>query len=130
MQVLRKYQLDIVFLFFGISSVMWTIFYIINSFGADPHDYEWIVAAPLLAIYFLCLWHIREEINKHDRRALTGKTLLYWIALGLVFFFSYASPLPAKDYWSIEILFIIFTIFLADSYWDFRKMTLNSVFKK
>jgi len=130
MQVLRKYQLDIIFLFFGISSITWLAFYIIQTFGKDPHDFEWYISAPLLIVYCLALWRIREKINRHDRRALTGRTLLYWITFGLVIFLSYAGPLPARDYWSIETFFIIFTVFLADSYWDFKKITLRSLFKK
>ncbi|OGH70336.1 MAG: hypothetical protein A2754_01190 [Candidatus Magasanikbacteria bacterium RIFCSPHIGHO2_01_FULL_47_8] len=130
MLLLRKYQLDIIFLFFGISSITWTIFYFIKSFGKDPHNYEWYVGAPLLAIYCAVLWRIREKINRHDRRELTGATLFYWITFGLVLFLSYAAPLPAREYWSIETFFIIFTIFLADSYWNFKKLTLKTLFKK
>lgn len=130
MQLLRKYQLDIIFLFFSISALVWTIFFFIQFGGADPHDYEWVISAPLLFFYFIILWRIREKISQHDHRALTGRTTLYWVALGLIFFLSYASPVPASSYLSFEIIFIVFTIFLADSYWDFQKMTIKNIFRK
>ena len=127
MMLLRRYQLDIIFLFFALMILLWTIFYSLQRLGADPHKYEWYAAAPLLFIYFIFLWQIREKINRHERRALTGETLCYWIAFGSILFFSYAAPLPAKDYWSFEVLFIMFTIFLADSYWDFKRISLESL---
>ncbi len=113
MLLLRKYQLDIIFLFFGISSIAWTVFYFIQYFGKDPHDYEWYITGPLLAIYALALWRVREKINRHDRRALTGRTLFYWVVLGLALFLSSATPRPPPAEWGIELLFIIFTVFFS-----------------
>ena len=130
MLVLRKYQLDIIFLFFAMAAIIWSVFSFLKYFGVDPHIYEWYVTAPLLALYVMELWKIRQKIDQHDVRNMTSKTLAYWVALGVVLFASYTTPLPATDYWSIELMFTIFTICLADSYWDFRRLTLKSIFKR
>ncbi len=100
-------------------------FFILQEFiKADPHDYEWYIVGPTILLYFTYMWKIRSAIELKERRRLTGKTLAYWIALGITLFVSYAGPIPAKDYWSINLLFIVFTLLLADSYWDFEKITV------
>ena len=127
MRILRKYQLDIIFLFFALLLLAWSFFYALKYFGADPHNYEWLIVAPLLLIYIIVLSNLRSRIAISDRRAPTGKSLAYWITLGVMLFASYESPIPASDYWSINVFFLIFTLFLADSYWDFKAMTMKTV---
>lgn len=128
MQILRKFQLEIIFLFFAALILLGSYFLLLMALGRDPHQYEWYLAAPLLIGYFAILWHIREKINRHDRRGFNGVSLVYWVILGLILFLSRQTPLPAIDYWSVEFLFVTFTLFLADSYWDFRKLTLENLF--
>ena len=129
MQILRKYQLDIIFLFLALILIMWSYFYALQYLGVDPHRYEWMVAGPLLFFYIAYIYKIRNLVSIVDRRNLTTKSLIYWILLGVSLFSTYTTPIPAKDYWSFNALFFIFTIFLADSYWDFKSITLKS-FKK
>ena len=126
MLILRKYQLDIIFLFFALLIIIGLIFYGLSYFGEDPHNFEWYTAGPLIVLYFAYIWEIRNKINISERRRLTGKTLIYWIALGIILFANFSSPISAKEYLTINILFIIFTLLLADSYWDFKKITLKS----
>jgi len=127
MLILRKYQLDIIFLFFAFLITIWIGFYIIKNYGADPHNYEWYLAGPLIGFYLGYLLTVRNRINLRDRRAHTTKSMLYWIALGVMIFMSYSTPIEARDYWSINVLFIAFTLLLADSYWDFKKITIKSM---
>lgn len=129
MQILRKYQLDIIFLFFALILIMWSYFYGLNYFGVDPHRYEWFVAGPLLFFFIFYIYKIRNQIAIVDRRSLTTKSLVYWILLGVSLFSTYTTPIPAGDYWSINVLFFAFTLFLADSYWDFKSITLKSLKK-
>ncbi len=129
MQILRKYQLDIIFLFFALILIMWSYFYGLKYLGVDPHRYEWLVAGPLLFFYIVYIYKIRNQVAIVDRRNLTTKSLIYWIMLGVSLFSTYTTPIPAKDYWSLNALFFVFTLFLADSYWDFKSITLKS-FKK
>ncbi len=130
MKILRHYQIDIIFYFLLVLLLTWGGFYIIGKSGLDPHDYEWYIAGPLLVAYALWLWRVRGLINLSERRRLTGRTFFYWILLGVVMFASYATPLPASEYWSLNLLYLLFTILLADSYWDFRKLTLKHIFSE
>lgn len=129
MQILRKYQLDIIFLFFAFILILWTYFFGLKFLGADPHDYEWVVALPLIAIYVLYLFYLRNQIELKNRRRTTTKSIVYWIALGITIFLTYSTPVAARDYWSIRCFFIIFTLFLADSYWDFAAIKFKNLFK-
>lgn len=126
MKILRKYQLDIIFLFFALLIFIGLLFFGLSYFGEDPHNFEWYTAGPLVVLYFAYIWEIRNKINISERRRLTGKTIVYWIALGIILFTNFSSPISAKEYLTVNTLFIIFTLLLADSYWDFKKITLKS----
>lgn len=130
MLLLRKYQLDIIFLYFALMLIIGVCFYLLEYWGADPHEYEWLIAGPLLIFYFVMLWRIRDKISLGDRRKMTAKSLFYWIALGIILVESYSAPISATEYWSINALFIVFTLLLADSYWDFRQLTVRSLWDK
>ncbi len=127
MKLLRRYQLDIIFLFFALIVIVGLFFYLLRWLGADSHDYEWLVVLPLLLIYFFYLLSVRNKININDRRQLTGKSLIYWLMLGMTIVLEYQTPIGARDYWSVNLFFLIFTILLADSYWDFRNINLKNL---
>ena len=129
MKILRQYQLDIIFLFLAILFILWAFFYGLKYLGADPHDYEWYVALPLTIFYLSYILRLRDKIAISDRRAMTAKSLVYWIILGISLFSSYTAPIAARDYWSLNVLYLIFTLLLADSYWDFKKMTMKDLQK-
>lgn len=126
MKILRKYQLDIIFLFVALLIFIGLAFFSLKYFGEDPHKFEWLMAGPLIVLYFAYCWEIRDKIQIAERRNLTVKSLIYWIALGITLFASYAEPIGVKDYLSVNVLFIVFTLLLADSYWDFAKISLKS----
>ena len=126
MLILRKYQLDIIFLFFALLIIIGLIFYGLSYFGEDPPNFPWYTAGPLVVLYFAYVWEIRNKINIAERRKLTGKTMVYWIALGIILFTNFSAPISAREYLTVNILFIVFTLLLADSYWDFKKITLKS----
>lgn len=129
MKLLRKYQLDIIFLFFAFTVIISTFFYYVKYFSADPHTYEWYIAGPIIVLYFVWMLKIRSGIKLFERRQSTGKSLAYWIALGIIIFASYEMPLSVNEYWSLNVFFLVFTLLLADSFWDFRKLTIKEVVK-
>ena len=129
MKILRRYQLDIIFLFFAFGVILRVALLTLQGLGIDPHRVEWYVAAPLIALYGAYLWEIRNRISISDRRQLTGKSLIYWITLGIIVSVNYAEPLAVNEYWSMDLLLLLFTLFLADSYWDFKKLRLRNLFK-
>lgn len=127
MEKLRRYQLEIIGPFLAMVIVLWAAWWQLAAADVDPHRYEWLLGGPFIAGYTIFLLSRRSRISGHERRRLTGATLLYWILLGMILLLSYAAPLPAGTYWTSEILFVIFTLFLADSYWDFKKLTLKNL---
>ena len=130
MKLLRHYQLDIIFYFLLALILTWGSFYTLNELGRDPHDFEWLITLPILAVYTFWLLRIRSRIAPNEDRRLTGKTFFYWIVLGIILFISYETPVPASDYWSVNLLYLVFTLLLADSYWDFRALKIKGLFGK
>ena len=127
MRLLRKYQLDIIFLFFSLALIIGLAFYALAYFDADPHDYEWFISGPIIVLYTAYILQIRDKINISERRKPTGKSLIYWIILGIILFATYLTPISTKEFWSINLFYLIFTLFLADSYWDFKKITIKEI---
>lgn len=127
MRLLRKYQLDIIFLFFALAVIIGISLYCLAYLGADPHEYEWFIAAPIIILYCAYILQIREKINISERRRPTGASLAYWIILGIILFATNFSPISTNGYWSINLFYIVFTLFIADSYWDFKKITVKEV---
>lgn len=131
MLVLRKYQVDIIFLYFSLMFLSWVLFYLIQEyFNTDPHEVEWYINGPLLLYYVVYLWQTRDHIKLADRRRLTSRTLFYWLILGIVLFATNYTPVVVDEYLSSKLFFIVFTVFLADSYWDFKKMTWKNLVDK
>ncbi|MDO8509705.1 MAG: hypothetical protein Q7S24_01020, partial [bacterium] len=106
MQILRKYQLDIIFFFLVLITLISLVLYGLKHLNSDPHLYEWVISGPLILLFVVWLIKIRSKIQLSERRRLTGKTLFYWIALGITIFMSTSSPIPARDYGSIKLFFI------------------------
>lgn len=127
MRLLRKYQLDIIFLFFALSVIIVLAFYCLNYLGADPHEYEWFIAGPIIILYCAYVLEIREKINISERRKPTGASLAYWIILGIILFATGFTPVSTSGYWSINLFYLVFTLFIADSYWDFKKITIKEI---
>lgn len=125
MHLLRKYQLDIIFLFFALTVLLYAFFYALEYLGADPRDWQWYAAGPLLAFYLAFIGKTRGQIAIADRRALTSKSMIYWLALGIIMFLTFDTPVAAIDFWSVRVFFILFTLLLADSYWDFKTISIK-----
>jgi len=105
--------------------LLWSFFDALKYLGADPHTYEWYAAGPLLVFYCVFIWQTRAKVSLAERRALTSKSMAYWLSLGIMLFLTYDAPVAAVDYWSVRVFFIIFTLLLADSYWNFKTISMR-----
>jgi hypothetical protein len=130
MKILRAYQLDIIFLYFALLTFLGIALFILEETGVDAHVFEWYAAAPILVFYIWRIWKKRASIQLSQRRALTSKTLCYWLSLGATLFLGSTYSIPVTEYASIYLFFAIFTVLLADSYWDFKKISLKRLFAK
>lgn len=130
MRLLRQYQLEMVGGAIVVGIILWTSFYLLSYFGSDPRRYEWPISAPFLILYATYFLRLRNKISLADRRRLTTWSLIKWVALGIVLVLTTSTPISAREYASLKLLYIAFTIFLADSYFDFRNITLKSLSKK
>lgn len=129
MTALRKYQLDIIALSIVVITAIGILFFGLQKMKLDPRQYEWPIAGPLIFIYGVYLLSIRKKIPTAEKRKLSGSTLIYWLILGIGVFAGYKDPIAAGDYWTINVFFLISGLFLADSYWDFKKISLKKIIK-
>jgi hypothetical protein len=130
MKILRAYQLDIIFLYFALLIFLGIALFILEEIRVDAHAFEWYIAGPIFAFYIWHIWNRRANIQLSQRRTLTSKTLCYWLSLGATLFLGSTYSIPVTEYASIYLFFIIFSVLLADSYWDFKKISLKRLFAK
>ena len=113
------YQLEIIFLFFFGYFLFFAYFLIIDYYRFDMATYQWFFVAPWTAIYTLWCLRLRTHIPTKERISPLKRPIIHWMLLGIAIIMYQLEPVNLTRFYSIDITFIVFTIFLADSYWDF-----------
>jgi hypothetical protein len=81
--------------------------------------YQWYFTLPWTALYMYMGLKFREKIPKGERISPLKRPIVHWILLGIAIIAYQLEPVNLMRYYSFDFTFIIFTLFLADSYWDF-----------
>lgn len=86
--------------------------------------WQWYFIIPWMTGYtFYCL-KLRSKIKAYERISPQKRHIGYWILLGISIIMIHLEPTDLERIYAIDFAFIIFSIFLADSYWDFQKLKL------
>ncbi len=118
----HRYQLEIIFLFvFGIflfvpyhATLLW--------FEKDTTMWQWYFFFPWMIFYTLFSLRVRSKIPRAEKQDPLKRPIGHWILLGLALAMFHLGETPnVTDLVAIDLSFGIFSIFLADSYWDFKK---------
>jgi len=113
------YQLELIFLFFVGLSLFFAYFLIIDYYRVDMATYQWYFVAPWTAIYTLWALKLRTNIPEGERISPLKRPIIHWVLFGIVLLAYQLQPVDLARFYSFDITFFVFTIFLADSYWDF-----------
>lgn len=86
--------------------------------------WQWYFIIPWMIGYtFYCL-KLRSKIRVYERISPQKRHIGYWILLGISIIMIHLEPTNLERIYAIDFAFIIFSLFLADSYWDFQKLKL------
>lgn len=120
LQAHHRYQLEVFFLFvIGLFFLLPYYVIIEDVLHNDIHSFQWYFFIPWATGYTLICLIKRNRIPKAERIAAKKYHLLYWIILGIALTLWYTSPLPLEKPVSLYYMYGIFTLFLADGYWNF-----------
>ena len=87
--------------------------------GLDIATYQWYFTIPWTIVYTLsCLW-LRSNVPPGDQIAPLKRPLVHWVLLGILLIAYQTVPTDLSRLYSFDIPFIVFTLFMADAYWDF-----------
>lgn len=120
---LHIYQLEIVLLFvFGF--FLYTPYeMLIFEYHLDIQTYQWYFFIPWMIIYTLYCLQARAKIQPEEKVNPLKRPIVHWILLGISIIVMQLQPVEDRmtQIIAINYAFIVFSLFLADSYWDFKK---------
>jgi hypothetical protein len=117
----HKYQLEVIFLFIGGLFLFFPYYFLIEEIYFFNMDvWQWYFFWPWMTLYMLYSLRMRSKISRQERVAPLTRPLLYWIVLGIALAVMNTSSYAITPLLSVDLMYIIFTLFLADSYWDFK----------
>lgn len=65
---------------------------------------------------------MRSKVPKDEAKNPLKRPIGHWVLLGLVELTMYMQPTNLRNLQAIDIAFLILTVFVADGYWDFKKI--------
>ena len=120
----HHYQMTVIFLFvFGFFLVI-PFYKLTQILNLDINEWQWYFFWPWMIFYIIYSLKERIKIKRIEMKDPLKRPIVHWILLGITLIFIHIQPNNLEHIYSIDLAFSIFTIFLADSYWDFKKISL------
>lgn len=117
----QKYQLEVILLFvFGFFLYI-PYFIVMEEFGLEKQVWQWYFFWPWAALYIGYSFFTRRRIRPDERVSPLKRPVGHWALLGITLIAFHLQPGNLEHLQSIDLMFAVFSIFLADSYWDFTK---------
>ncbi len=120
----HHYQMTVIFLFVFGFFLIFPFFRLVQIYNLDIQIWQWYFFLPWAVFYsFYCLYQ-RAKISRPEMRNPLKRPIIHWTLLGIAVILVHSQPVDINNIYALDLGFTIFTIFLADSYWDFKKINL------
>ncbi len=121
---LHKYQLVIVLMFICGFILLFPYYVFLLQYKLEIAQWQWYFLIPWSLIFIVYGLYARSKIPRRAFSNIKKHHILHWIVLGLLLLlFQISLPTNMERMYGLNIVFYIFTIFLADSYWDIKPLT-------
>ncbi len=117
----QRYQLEVIFLFVAGFFLLFPYYMAIEMLRLDTSMWQWVFFIPWMGFYIWYSLRTRNSVPANERQKPLKRAIGHWVLLGLAILLLHLQPRSLKDLYSFDLGFFIFSLFLADSYWDFRK---------
>ncbi len=118
----QRYQLEVIFLYLLGFTLLFPYYFLIERLQLDTHVWQWVFFVPWNIFYIAYSLGRRNKIPGIERVNPYKRHIGYWVMLGIALLAIHLEPTHLNDLYTFDLSFFIFTMFLADSYWDFRTM--------
>ena len=117
----HRYQLEVIFLFVTGFFLFFPYYLLIDEYRLNMLDWQWFFFWPWIVFYVVYSLAIRKRIKKSERVSPLKRPIGHWVILGVILILLHIEPTKLENLQSLDLMFGVFTLFLADSYWAFRK---------
>ena len=120
----HRYQLMVVFLFILGLFLFIPYIIVIERNHLDIVAWGWLFAIPWMLAYSKICLRVRSKIGKGERVSPLKRPIGHWVLLGImIVYMNVLKPFDFKKiYPAIDATFVVFSLFMADSYWDFTEL--------
>ena len=119
---LHRYQIGSIFLFVFGFFLFFPFYLLTEELSLNILDWQWYFFWPWMAFYIIYCLHMRAQIPKQELRSPILRPIGHWVLLGLTTLAMYLQPTSLNNLQSINIAFLVLTFFVADGYWDFKRI--------
>lgn len=118
----HKYQLEVVLLFvFGFFLYI-PYHLLMEELGLELTVWQWYFFWPWMTFYALYTFNTRRKIKARERINPLKRPIGHWVLLGIALTALHLQPGDLEQLQSLDLMFAVFSLFLADSYWDFTNI--------
>lgn len=117
----HRYQIEVVLLFASGFFLFLPFAFLVDEYALDMIKWQWIFFWPWMGFYTYYSLKTRNTIPPEERILPLKRPFMHWILFGLALILVHVHNVQFTKLYSLDLAFIIFSLFLADSYWDFRK---------
>ena len=118
----HHYQIGAIFLFFFGFFLFFPFYMLVQELNLDILDWQWYFFWPWLIFYVVYCLQMRSKIPPNELRSPLLRPIGHWVLLGITTLMLYLQPAPLHSLRTIDIAFLVLSVFVADGYWDFRKI--------
>jgi len=120
----HRYQLEIIFLYTVCLFLFIPYYLFLEEFQLDKSSYQWYFFFPFMIFYTVYSLNTRNKITDEEKINPRKRHIIHWVLFGLIVIFMQLQPSDLSKLQSVDLSFFVFSLFLADSYWDFKKISL------
>ena len=118
----HKYQLEVLFLFVAGFFLFFPYYFLVEDvYFLNMDKLQWFFFWPWMLFYVVYSLKTRATIPKKEYISAHKRHMGYWILLGIALIWLQIRDVSLTPLYSLDIMYAIFSLFLADSYWDFRE---------
>lgn len=126
----HHYQMTVILTYFFSFFLLFPFYLLLDELKLDKNYWQWFFFIPWLIIYVGYNLKQRTKIKNNERIEPLKRPIIHWMILGITIIALLIQPINLEGRMIIlDYSFIIFSLFVADGYWDFKNDDIK-IFKK
>ncbi len=120
----HRYQIEVILLFVFGFFIYIPYQLLMEEFALEQQVWQWYFFWPWMIFYILYSFNTRRKIKPSEKISPLKRPIAHWVLLGLTLIALHVQPRSMEQLLSVDLMFAIFSLFLADSYWSFKNVRI------